>query len=237
MGFFSKKEKPVPAIATEHAFDANDAPWVRAQLFHDDRYLRQALQTKNWQRAFAWMAVIAALSVSGSIYLAGRSRFIPMVVEVDKLGQTLAVRALTGDDAVTDSNRLVYREMFDLIENLRTVSTDRFANNGRLSAGLSRLTGSANNYVKTELRKAPPNEVGTTKAVQIKVRSALKLTGRSWQIDWEERSLGLNGDDIGVEVWRATLQYTLEPAANAEAIRRNPIGFTVSELSWQKVAQ
>lgn len=241
MWFFSKKEKPVLAIpgAADAAspFDGHDAPWVRAQLFHDDRFLRQAMQTKNWQRAFLVMAVITGISVSGSIFLAGRSKFIPMVIEVDKLGQTVAVKALTGDEAVTDSSRLVYREMFDLVENLRTVSTDRIANNVRLNAGFSRLTGSANNYVKNELRKAPPNEVGSTKAVQIKVRSALKLSGKSWQIDWEERSLGLNGDDLGVEVWRATLQYTLEPAGDIDSIRRNPIGFTVSELSWQKVVQ
>lgn len=241
MGIFSKSAKPELAMGDSGAdaspFAKQDSPWVRAQLFHDDRFLRMALQIKNWQRAFLVMAVITVISVSGSIYLASRSKFIPMVIEVDKLGQTVAVKALTGDEAVTDSARLVYREMFDLFENLRTVSTDRIANNLRLNAGFSRLTGSAFNYVKTALSKAPPNEVGTTKAVQVKVRSALKLSGKSWQIDWEEHSLGLNGEALGVEVWRATVQYTLEPSGDAATIRENPIGFTVSDLSWQKVVQ
>jgi type IV secretion system protein VirB5 len=69
----------------------------------------------------------------------------------------------------------------------------------------------------------------------VKVKTALKLTGKSWQIDWEERSMALNGEDLGTEVWRATLQYSLEPAGDEGSIKRNPIGFTVSDLSWSKV--
>jgi type IV secretion system protein VirB5 len=217
------------------ASGAEDSPWVRAQTWHEDRFMRQSAQVANW-RMFAFISLaIAAVSVAGVVYLGAKSKYIPMVIEVDKLGQTLAVKALTGESAVTDSSRLVYREMFDLIENLRTVSTDRNANNGRLSNGFSRLVGSAQSYARTELKKAPPNEVGANKVVQVKVKTALKLSGKSWQIDWEERSTALNGDDLGTEVWRATLQYTLEPTGDEQSIRRNPIGFTVSDLSWQKV--
>ena len=212
-----------------------DTPWIRAEYLYNDTFLRQAAQTKNW-RLFAFFCLgITIIAVGGLIYLGGQSKYIPMVVEVDKLGQTIAVRALTGKDAITDSSRIVYREMFDLIENLRTVTTDRLANNDRLAKGFSRLTGAATKYVQTELRKAPPNDVGSTKSVQIIVKTALKLAGQSWQIDWEERSYGLNGDQLGTEMWRATLQYDLVPSSEEKAIRINPIGFTVSEISWQKV--
>jgi type IV secretion system protein VirB5 len=85
------------------------------------------------------------------------------------------------------------------------------------------------------LRRAPPNEVGATKSVQIKVKTALKMAGKSWQIDWEEHSFNLLGDPIGVELWRATLQYALAPSGEEALIRVNPIGFVVSEISWQKV--
>lgn len=214
-----------------------DTPWARAQAAYDDRVMRSQAQTANW-RLFAFFSNgITVLAVGGLVWIGSASKFVPMVLEVDKLGQVVAVKALHGDEAVTDANRLVYREMFDLIENLRSVTTDRQANNARLSKGFSRLTGAAEKYVRTELRKAPPNEVGANKTVQVIVRSALKLTGKSWQIDWEERSFNLAGEEVGVEKWRATLQYDLNPSGEEKIFRSNPIGFEVPEMSWQKVVQ
>lgn len=214
-----------------------DTPWGNALAAYEDRVLRVQAQLANWRMFSFFSQAITALAVVGLIWIGAQSKYIPMVMEVDKLGQVVAVKALHGDEAVADTQRMVYREMFDLIENLRTVTTDRQANNDRLEKGFSRLSGAAENYVRTELRKAPPNVVGATKTVQVKVRSALRLTGKSWQIDWEERSFNLGGIETGVELWRATVQYGLEPSSDAKEIRKNPIGFKVPEMSWQKVVQ
>lgn len=241
MGIFKKKEKAVvPASAPDGGgaapgMPAQDAPWVRAGYQYNDTFLRLAAQAANWRLFAFFSSGIALAAVAGVIYVGSQSKFIPMLVEVDKLGQTLAVKAVTGDLAITDSSRLVYREMFDLIENLRSVTTDREANNSRLSKGFSRLSNSARAYVRAELLKAPPNEVGAKKTIQVKVKTALKLKGKSWQIDWEEDSYALNGELLGVENWRATLQYELQPSGDEKQIRTNPIGFVVPELSWQKV--
>lgn len=217
--------------------DEHDSPWVNADRRHEDRILRSQAQTKNW-RLFAFFSLaLAAFAVGGVIHIGSKSKFVPMVLEVDKLGQVVAVKALTGEEAVTDPRRLVYREMFDLFENLRTVTTDRQANNDRMDKAFLHLNGAARVYVRTELRKAPPNEVGTTKTVQVIVKTALRLSEKSWQVDWEEHSFSLAGEEIGVEMWRATLQYDLDPSGEEKYFRRNPIGFTVSELSWQKVVK
>lgn len=235
MGLFSKKAATSAGASSASPVDSSDAPWIRAERQHDYTFLRLAAQAANW-RMFAFFAIgVAALAVGGAIYIGSKSKFVPMLVEVDKLGRTLAVRALTGDDAVTDSKRLVYREMFDLIENLRSVTTDRLANNDRLDKGFVHLEGAAKVYVRDELRKAPPNDVGATKTVQVIVKTVLKLAGKSWQIEWEEHSFGLKGEVLGVEQWRATLQYELVPSGDEMSIRKNPIGFMVSELNWQKV--
>lgn len=215
--------------------DQSDAPWVRAAIQHEDRFLRMAAHAKNW-RLFAFFCLaLAAFAIAGNIYIGSKSKYIPMVMEVDRLGQVVAVKALTGDEAVTDPRRLVYREMFDLIEDLRTVTTDRQANNYRIDKAFIRLDGAAKTYVRTELRKAPPNEVGATKTVQVQMKSALRLTAKSWQLDWEEHSFNLAGEEVGVESWRAIVQYELSPSDKENIFKRNPIGFLVSDLSWQKV--
>lgn len=237
---FRKKKSDIELMQPDQVDEAaadDDTPWAKAAAAHEDRILRVQAQVANWRMFAFFCLAIASAAVAGLIWVALKSKFIPMVFEVDKLGQTVAVKALYGDEAVSDTQRLVYREMFDLIENLRTVTTDRQANNDRLTKGFSRLSGAAERYVRTELRKAPPNEVGATKTVQVIVRSALKLTGKSWQVDWEEHSFSLAGEEMGVERWRATVQYELNPAGDEKAIRRNPIGFTVPELSWQRIVQ
>lgn len=212
-----------------------DTPWLRAGMAYEDTFLRLAAQVANW-RMFAFFCLfIATIAVVGVVYIGAQSKYVPMLVEVDKLGRTLVVRALTGDDAVTDSNRLVYREMFELIEHLRTVTTDVAANNSNLEKGFSRLTGAATGYVRTELRKAPPNEVGTTKTVQIQVKTALRISDNTQQIEWEEHSFNFKGEETGVEKWKATVGYKLAPPEAEEGIRINPIGFFVTDLNWMKV--
>ncbi|HJV75108.1 MAG TPA: VirB8/TrbF family protein [Noviherbaspirillum sp.] len=240
MNLFSKSkaaapDKPIPGGAANTNIDEADAPWLLAARRHEDTFLRLNAQVANW-RKFAFISLgIATLAVAGVIYIGAKSKFVPYLVEVDKLGRTVAVRALTGDDAITDAKRNVYSETFELIENLRTVTTDRMANNRNLDKAFSRLSGSALAYVKAELKKAPPNEVGKTKTVQVQVKTALKLTDKTWQVEWEEYSYGLNGDFLGMEKWKATLQYKLAPSGEEEQIRKNPIGYTVPELNWMKV--
>lgn len=237
ISIFKKKPKAQSPDLKAEATKDEESPWTKANQAYNDRVLRMGAQIANWRKATFLMGVIALASVGGLIYLGAQPKFVPYTIEVDKLGQTLAVKAINGDEALTDKNRLVYREMFDLITNLRSVTTDRQANNDRLTNGFSRLEAAAKKYARDELRKAPPNVVGGTKTVQVKVRSALPLTGKSWQVDWEEHSFSLGGEALGVERWRSTMQYELKPTGDEKTMRSNPIGFTVPEMSWQKIAQ
>lgn len=213
----------------------SDAAWYQAQKAHDDRYFRSSAMIANQQRVIALLLVCLILAIAGIAWIGSKSKFIPVVVEVDKLGQTLVVQSLTGEDAVKDTAKLVYREMADLIENLRTVSSDVAANNLRLVKGFDRLDDPSGNYVRTELRKAPPNEVGQKKTVQVLVQSVLRLTDESYQIDWDEKSMPRNGDPAQIEKWRATVRYKLLPPLDEAGIRMNPIGFTVVGIQWQKI--
>ncbi len=212
-----------------------DALWLQAGKAHEYTFLRQAAQVSNW-RIFAFISLgIAAIAIAGALYIGSQPKFVPYIVEVDKLGRTVAVRALDGDDATVDSKRIVYSEMFELIENLRTVSTDMAANNSRIEKGFSRLKGAGAEYVRTELRKAKPNDIGETKTVQVQVKIALPVSDSSWQVEWEEHSFNLKGEEIGIERWKANLKFVLKPSKNEEIFRKNAIGLYVTELNWVKV--
>lgn len=234
--FFKKKPKDQSADV-KPLETAEESPWTAAHNAHNDRMLRMGAQISNWRKATLLSSITTMMAVAGLTYVALQPKFIPQLVEVDKLGQTVAVKAIYGDEAITDVNRLVYREMFDFFQNARSVTTDRQENNRKLKKVFLRLDGAANKYVRTELRKAPPNVVGASKTVDVKVRTAMPLTGKSWQIDWEEHSFNLAGEATGVEYWRSTVQYELRPTGTPSIFQENPIGFTITEISWQTIAQ
>lgn len=214
--------------------ESAESLWLQAGKAHENTFLRQSAQVANW-RIFAFISLaIAGLAIAGAIYIGSQPKFVPYIVEVDKLGRTVAVRALDNDDVAVDS-KIVYAEMFELIENLRTVSTDTAANDDRIEKGFTRLKGAGAEYARVELRKAKPNDVGQTKTVQVQVKVALPVSNSSWQVEWEEHSFNLKGEPIGVEVWKANLKYVLKPSKEERIFRKNSIGLYVTELNWVKV--
>jgi type IV secretion system protein VirB5 len=157
------------------------------------------------------------------------------LVEVDKLGRTVAVRALEGNEAVADKRRLVYREMFDVIENIRTVSSDPSVNKKHLTQAYSRLDGAAVKYVTEELKRNPPNVIGATQTVEVEIRAAIPVSKKTWQVEWVERTYSLAGVLTASDNWKASLTYELKPSGLEESIRINPIGYTVTDISWLRI--
>lgn len=243
MGFFGKKRIAKAGndgysdrIRQEDGLPKDvDAPWVLAQRHHDDRFLRQAAHASNWRNFAFFSLVVAACAVGGIAYIGSQSKIKTYLVEVDKLGRTIAVRAVDGRDAITDPKRMVYREMIELIENARTVTTDFGANNKALTYVFTRLEGAAYNYVKTELLARKPNEVATSHTVVVDVNAALPITDNTWQVEWTETSYNLKGEKMpNPERWKANIYFELRPGGSEADLKRNPLGFTSPSLSWTR---
>lgn len=233
----TKAVKPMTpgARKVETILPDEDAPWAKAKKQHEDTYLRQGAQIANWRMFSLLLMILLTIAVIGNVVQGTQSKMIPYLVEVDKLGRTVAVRALEGEDAVTDKRRLVYREMIEIIENIRSVSTDPKANKDRVSKAYSRLGGAARNYVSDELKRNPPNVVGARQTVEIEVRAAIPITKKTWQVEWVERTYSLAGTLTKTDNWKASMTYELVPSGLEESIRENPIGFTVNDISWLRI--
>lgn len=64
--------------------------YQRARKEWDDRYGDLVLNKRNWQIAAAGSIAVSLILAFGIVCLSTRSRFVPYVVEVDKLGFALA---------------------------------------------------------------------------------------------------------------------------------------------------
>ena len=61
-------------------------PYVEARREWDERYADLVLGKRNWQIAAGGLLLLALILASAMGWLISRSRYIPYVVEVDKLG-------------------------------------------------------------------------------------------------------------------------------------------------------
>ena len=64
-------------------------PYVQGWREWDERYADLAIGRRNWQIAAGGLLVLSLILAGGLVWLASRSRYLPYIVEVDKLGYAL----------------------------------------------------------------------------------------------------------------------------------------------------
>ena len=217
----------------------NDAPWIKAQQHQDDRFLRLAAHAKNWQKHARGNQAVSVALVVGMVYIAIQWRVEPVFIGVDKLGRKEVIVVGVNDEARVRKEDMVYREMVDFVENVRTVTSDYSANNKALTKAFSRLTGAAETYVRNDLKSHKPNEVATKKTIVPEIKLAMPVTDggqrNSWQVEWTETSYDLKGEQMAPpELWTANIQYELHPGKTVDEVHRNTLGFYIPTISWAK---
>jgi len=88
-----------------------NSTYLRARQEWDERYADLVLGKRNWQIAAAGSIAVSLILAAGIVWLSTRSRFVPYVVQVDKLGYALAApQALSADSSnqLTDERILRY---------------------------------------------------------------------------------------------------------------------------------
>ena len=234
-----------PVIASNSAREEADLPlsddaiWVKAQQHMDDRFLRLAAHSKNWQKHARIHQATNVVLVIAMTYIAIQWRVEPVFIAVDKLGRKEIVVVGVDNEARIRKEDMVYREMVDFIENVRTVTSDYGANNKALRKAFSRLTGAADTYVRNDLASHKPNEVAEKKTIAVEVKLAMPVTDggkrNSWHVEWTETSYDLKGEVMGPpEVWKANIQYELHPGKTVEEVRKNQMGLYIPTISWAK---
>src|SRR5215472_471718 len=101
------------------------SPYVDARREWDERYADLVLGKRNWQIAAGGLLAVTLILSGGIVWLSTRSRYIPYVVEVDKLGYALTIpQPLTPASAPDVAMRMQRYELAAFIRNARSVSSD-----------------------------------------------------------------------------------------------------------------
>jgi len=194
-----------------------------------------------WQAMALISMLVALAAVGGVVYIGSQSKFVPYVVEVNKLGEAMAVAPAKRGEKV--DQRIVRASIAEFIVNARTVTPDIAMQRKAIFKvyALMNSGSSATRKMTAYLNGSPdtnPFKRAEKQTVDVEVVSAIPQTASTWQVDWIETQRTRKGEIMGKPTrMRAMLNVHSQPTTSdtsEDQIRLNPMGIYVSDYSWTK---
>ncbi len=124
--------------------------YLQARREWDERYGDLVLGKKNWQITSAGLMLLSLILALGMIYMGARTKVIPYIVEVDKLGYALTIpTALNASNAPATLERMKRFEIAAFIRDARSVVSDPVVEQERLNDLLAHTRGPANKFLES----------------------------------------------------------------------------------------
>ncbi len=202
-----------------------ESAFLRARSEWDGRFGGLARSRERWRQAALAMA-LANLALAAALgWLAAQSRVVPYVVEVDRLGQPLAVGP--AEALVAPEERLVRAELARYLRDLRTVVADPEAQRELLRRAYDRTRGQALEALNRHFRDENPFRLAQSERRSVQLESLLPLSQATWQAQWREQRPGRPAERL-----QGLLTVEIDPPKRAEILIDNPLGLYVTEIAW-----
>jgi type IV secretion system protein VirB5 len=222
----------------------NENPYLSARRTWNDHMQTLISSRQAWQIMGILSLLIALVSVAGMIYIGQQSKFIPYVIQIDKLGQTAAVAI--ADRAAPADPRVIAAALSACIANARRVTPDVVLQRNAVFDVYAMLPANSPATQKmTEFYnsndEASPFKRATKEMVSTEISSAMAITPETWQIDWLETTRDRQGVMKGPPVaMRAMLTIFVSAPTTItteEQLRKNPMGIFIRDFSWSRQQQ
>ena len=221
--------------------EESDNPYLNARRSWNEHVGALVSSRQAWQLLGLMSLLIVLAAVGGLVYIGSQSKFVPYVVEVDKLGQPLAVAP--AERAAGADPRVVHAAVAAFISDLRLVTPDVALQRKAVFRAYSMLspddaaTQKANAWLNGS-EDSSPFKRAAQETVSTEILSVLPQTPDTWQVDWMESTHDRQGVPKGEPVRMRALVtvYTVEPTAQTteEQLRNNPLGIYARDFSWSK---
>ena len=217
-------------------------PYLTARRTWNDHVGSVVAQRQTWQIVGILSLMIALGGVGGIIAIGSQSKFIPYVVEVDKLGQTIAMGPV--EAAGKADPRIVHAAVADFITDARLVTTDIAMQRKAVFRVYSKLApndpaaAKMNEWLNATEEQRPFNRAAK-EIVSTEIKTVIPQTSDTWQVEWIEttrdRQGALKSQPI---IWRALITtYVAEVTKSTpdEQLRNNPGNVFVRDFSWSQI--
>jgi type IV secretion system protein VirB5 len=219
-----------------------DNPWLNSRRAWNSHVGSVVHSRRIWQVTALASLLVSLASVGGLISLASQSRFIPYVVEVDRLGQSMAVKM--ADRPGEADPRVIHASLAQFIRDARMVSFDRVAQNAAIwrvyamlrtgDPALAKMTAFMRDDASNPFKRAESESVG------VEIESVLQQTPETWQLIWNEKVWSKAGALLQAGKLRALVTvYTQKGNSwtTEEEIRANPLGVYIRDFNWSTIVE
>ena len=167
-------------------------PYVEAHREWDERYADLVLGKRNWQIATGGLLAVSLILAGGIVWFSTRSRYLPYVVEVDKLGYALTVpQRLTRTSVPDVTTRIERYEVAAFVRNARAVSTDPQVEQQMLNSLLAHARGAADRFLDSYYHSGNfahnPFKLAEKLTISVQIDSILRISSQSYQVRWTEQ--------------------------------------------------
>lgn len=208
-----------------------ETPYQRAGQLWDERIGSARVQARNWRlMAFGGLLLTTGLSAA-LVWQSMQSRIVPYVVEVDKLGQALAVSPAEAKFSPSDPQIAWHLGRF--ITHIRSRSLDAVLMRENWLSAYDFASERGAMFIGEYARASNPfAEVGR-RTVSVQVTSVVRASDNSFRLNWTEQAYE-RGSLSGTSRWTAVVTVKLQPPRSAEVLRKNPLGLYVDAIDWSR---
>src|SRR5262245_9269892 len=129
----------------------------------DHRLGRLSTAAQNWRLTALILLVFGLAEAAGLFYLGTRSKYVPFLVQVDRVCQTLPLGPAA---ELKEPGLEIYRHhLGKTLQNVRSVYTDANAQNQAILEGFAYLTDEARGRVSDYLRQNNPFDIAKRKSI------------------------------------------------------------------------
>jgi type IV secretion system protein VirB5 len=208
-----------------------ETPYQRAAQAWDERIGSARVQARNWRlMALGELALIAGLAAA-LVWQSARGTIVPWVVQVDRLGEAQAVAPAIANFRPTDPQIAWHLARF--IEQVRGIAADPIIVRQNWLRAYDFATDRGALALNEFARASDPFGRVGRQQVAVEVSSVIRASDDSFRVAWIERTYE-NGQLARTERWTAILTIVVQPARDAERLRKNPLGIFVHAINWSR---
>ena len=229
------------APATPPTSVSADSPFLAARHEFTNAFGDLARGKRNWQvLAYALVGLLTLVTIA-EVRLAASARVVPYVIEVDRLGQVVGVGP--AEALQQPEERLIASELAQFVRAIRTVlpAAAAAAQGELLRRGYAFVAPRAAAFLNDYFAKPEhdPRLLGLRLARQVDVASVLRVPHSDvWRLRWTETERSTApGGLMRTVAWEGYLTVTLVPPTTAEVVQENPLGLSITSVSWTQVTE
>ena len=216
----------------------NENPYLSARRTWNDHMRGVQASRTMWQLLALLCLLIALAAVGGVIAIGSQSKFIPYVVQVNKLGEAVAVTR--ADIAGETDPRVVHASLASFINDLRMVTPDVALQRKAIFRAYAMLsnndpaTAKANQWFNGS-EASIPFKRAETQTVNVEIISVIPQSPETWQVDWLEKIYDRQGhlteQPFKMRALLRIYNKPTTPSTTEEKNRNNPPGTYIQDFT------